>query len=222
MTPSSNTAFRLVWALSLGWAIAEACAGIVQGYEQLALYADADPAEYLSPQLSHSALASRRASFQSQLSGPATYVDVDEEELGEESGGERPGRERALGLVRRSVWMADNGGEGDDGGGKSMNRAHGVNALDVDMDMGIDEAFERLANVKAREDLEELYGEPYIVRFGHFKNLSSLSFSCNIHVSSSLFSSAQKTVLTNQSTYRPFPCLSLFSKGWTQSYFRWD
>lgn len=179
-TPSHDASFRLAWALALGWAAAEACAGVAQGYDQLELYADADPSEFLPSSTSFSALGSRRASTTSRASVPATYADdddafVDESgrgfgigigEGGAGGGGRREARGQALNLVRRSVWMAEEG-EGVEGGSGKMRQGiplretEGEVLFDPD---DVDDALERLANLKAREDLEEVYGEPYIVR----------------------------------------------------------
>ncbi|KAI5119266.1 hypothetical protein M0805_007268 [Coniferiporia weirii] len=127
-TRAAYTVFREVWALALGWALAEVCAGVLQGYEQLSLYEDAD--EYSLPLYMGSdvveATQEPRESF-------------DEE-------GEESTESDALGLIRQSMWLSD---------------ADNVKVASP-QDSDVDAALSRLTNVRAREELEELYGEPYI------------------------------------------------------------
>lgn len=103
----------------MGWALAEVCAGVVQGYEQLALY--------------------------------APTADTKLPSVGRKDGdGLEEGREEAVGLVRRSMPCGASWADEDEA------------RVLIQGDIG--EALEELADVRAREELEELYGEPYIVR----------------------------------------------------------
>ncbi|THH07599.1 hypothetical protein EW145_g3273 [Phellinidium pouzarii] len=122
-----DAVFREVWALAFGWALAEVCAGVLQGYEQLVLYSDAAPYEYA---------ASPSDGTDPEGVGHEPYESFDEE--GEEGD--------ARSFVRNSIWLSD------------VDNAKAT-ALQDD---GVDAALSRLANIKAREELEELYGEPYI------------------------------------------------------------
>ncbi|KAL5520415.1 hypothetical protein ACEPAG_9639 [Sanghuangporus baumii] len=126
-----DAAFREVWALALGWALAEVCAGVMQGYEQLALYVDFGD----NP--------SRRASEGSSKSG-------DEALAGNGVNNAAVFDEEAADLVRWSMPCVGLADDEDVEGAKNLTQ------------MEIDSALVRLANVRARDELEELYGQPYI------------------------------------------------------------
>ncbi|KAL5498261.1 hypothetical protein ACEPAH_2401 [Sanghuangporus vaninii] len=144
-----DAAFREVWALALGWALAEVCAGVMQGYEQLALYADFGD----SP--------SRRTSEGSSKSG-------DEALAGNGINNAAVFDEEAADLVRWSMPCVGLADDEDVEGAKNLTQ------------MEIDSALVRLANVRARDELEELYGQPYIeipVFVALLQRLDSILFS---------------------------------------------
>ncbi|EJD05005.1 uncharacterized protein FOMMEDRAFT_166712 [Fomitiporia mediterranea MF3/22] len=123
-----DAAFREVWWLALGWALAEVCAGVIQGYEQLALYADMDSAEQT--------IESTPNNGDEEVTGNGLGKLVIDEE--------------AVDLVSRSMPCVDMSDDDDVEAVKSVTRSE------------IDFALTRLANIRARDDLEDLYGQPYI------------------------------------------------------------
>ena len=133
---SHDAAFREVWVRALGWALAEVCAGVAQGYEQLALYADFGES------------ASRRTSEGSSKSGDETLPLA-----GNGVNNAAVLDEEAVDLVRWSmpcVVLADD---------EDVEGAKNVTQIEIDA------ALVKLANLRARDELEELYGQPYIVCF---------------------------------------------------------
>jgi hypothetical protein len=163
--------FRRVWWLALGWSLAEVAAGIAQGYETLALYRDVLVPESRARELVASAVAfpstswppppiKNRGSDSVSPSRAAAADDRLRESLsrGEDGAGSCPevaasssppppppppvrGRE-LLPLSSRSAWTA---------------------AHDAEIRLEVDKDFDELIAVKAREELEELYGFPAIV-----------------------------------------------------------
>jgi len=153
-------AFRRVWWLALGWSLAEVTAGIAQGYEMLALYRDVLVPEGEARELVAEALAAAAATGPHKNGGSdsASSPRAADERLREslsrgEEGGPAvveacgsPVRERQPLLQQascRSSWMAT--------------------ANDAEMQLEVDNDFEALVAVKARDELEELYGCPAIV-----------------------------------------------------------
>jgi hypothetical protein len=153
-------AFRRVWWLALGWSLAEVTAGIAQGYEMLALYRDVLVPEGEARKLVAEALAAAAATRPHKNGGSdsASSPRAADERLRESlSRGEEGGpaveatgsrspvceRQQLQQASCRSSWMAT--------------------ANDAEMQLEVDNDFEALVAVKARDELEELYGCPAIV-----------------------------------------------------------
>lgn len=154
-------AFRRVWWLALGWSLAEVTAGIAQGYEMLALYRDVLVPEGEARELVAEALAAAAAATGPHKNGgsdSASSPRAADERLRESlSRGEEGGpavveacaspvcvRQPLMQQAScRSLWMAT--------------------ANDAEMQLEVDKDFEALVAVKARDELEELYGCPAIV-----------------------------------------------------------
>lgn len=155
---ADNAVFYEIWSLALGWALAEICAGILQGYEQLALYEDA---ERLDENFGHLIPASQ------------TEVDVDFELRPNGQGPSQGGK-----MIRDSSFPSDTScseeahvlrtqGHSAASGlsrAEEAKRGHELQALESrPADVDVETALTYLADVRAREELEEIYGEPYIV-----------------------------------------------------------
>lgn len=117
-----DAVFREVWFIGLGWAIAEVCAGIVQGYEQLFLYDDYDLDDLVDGTI--------------------------EEPFGENF------RSDCVGLGDERL-QAVTSCVGTDG---LVTHDPRPEALGLD----VERAVAHFARVKAREDLENIYGEPFV------------------------------------------------------------
>jgi hypothetical protein len=159
-------AFRRVWWLALGWSFAEVAAGIAQGYETLALYRDVLVPESAAREF----LASASAASAAALAAPtwAPYKNG-----GSDSASPPPAADERL---RESLSRGEDGGPETDVAGspvrgrrqqqQSSCRSVGtVAANDVDIRLEVDNDFDELIAIKAREELEELYGVPAIVSF---------------------------------------------------------
>ncbi len=149
-------AFQRVWWLALGWSLAEVATGIAQGYETLALYRDVLVPESTARELVASALAAPTQPPKINGSDSASPPRAADERLreslsrGEDGGGPcvevvaSPVRGRQRLPSYRSAWTAAN---------------------DEEIRLEVDKDFDELVAVKAREELEELYGFPAIVSF---------------------------------------------------------
>jgi hypothetical protein len=155
--------FRRVWWLALGWSLAEVTAGIAQDYEALALYRDVlvpqGEARELVAKVVAAAGTGPLKNGGSDGSSPRAADERLRESLsrGEEGG---PAVEPAGSPVSgqqhqksqqassRSSWMAA--------------------ANDAEIQIEVDKDFDVLVAVKARDELEELYGCPVIVSLWNF------------------------------------------------------
>ncbi|KAI9452259.1 hypothetical protein F5148DRAFT_1289711 [Russula earlei] len=144
-------AFRSVWWLALGWSLAEVTAGIVQWYETLDLYRDVLVPESDAHELVASVVAVSTRSQQNGGSDRASPPPTADERLRE---------------------CLSRGEDGD-----SCTEAHGSPVRgrrpqpswmsnEAAIQLEVDKDFDELVAVKAREELEELYGFPAIVSFG--------------------------------------------------------
>ena len=170
-----SPAFRRVWWLALGWSLAEVAAGVAQGYETLALYRDVLVPESHARELVASALApstwplpparpQNGGGSENSASPPRAADERLRESLsrGEDGGGgpcaevagSPPVRGRQLQSASRSAWTA---------------------ASDAEIRLEVDKDFDELVAVKAREELEELYGFPAIVSWSSTIVRSSFS-----------------------------------------------
>ncbi|KAI0000794.1 hypothetical protein BJV74DRAFT_114771 [Russula compacta] len=154
-------AFWRVWWLALGWSLAEVAAGIAQGYETLTFYRDVLVSESTARELVASAMGltvptwpQPKSSGSDSDSPPRTADEQLRESLsrGEDGGGGsgaevvaspvRGRRQQPSSYRERSSWGTTNDVV--------------IQQLEVDKD------FDELVAVKAREELEELYGFPAI------------------------------------------------------------
>jgi len=127
-------AFRRLWWLALGWSLAEVVVGIAQGYETLALYRDALVPEGRARELAAAALS---AVVQAPRNGGATSASPPRERVWE-----------SMSTVSEAIG--------------SPVRHHSATRSGVDIQLEVDKDFDELVAVKAREELEELYGFPAI------------------------------------------------------------
>jgi len=147
-------AFGQVWWLALGWSLAEVTAGIVQGYETIALYYDVLVPEGDARELVTSAMAAATGALKNSSSDSASSRLRESLSRGEDGGSavevtESPVRSREQQQQReshRSSWETN----------------------DAEMQLEVDNDIDALLALKAREELEELYGFPAIVSFWIF------------------------------------------------------
>ena len=161
-----------MWWLALGWSLAEVAAGVAQGYETLALYRDVLVPESNARELVASALAPSTWPLpQPPPPPPAT----------QNGGGSdnSPSPPRAADeRLRESLSRGEDGGGGGGSGAcaevagsppvrgrqlQSASRSAWTAASDAEIRLEVDKDFDELVAVKAREELEELYGFPAIV-----------------------------------------------------------
>ena len=146
----SAPAFRRLWWFALGWSLAEVAVGIVQGYETLALYRDVLVPEGRARELAAVAMLARA---RAQKPGGATSLS--------------PPRARDERLWE-STSRAEDGVTISEVIGSPVRRypTPTTVASGVDIQLEVDKDFDELVSVKAREELEELYGFPAIVSLG--------------------------------------------------------
>ena len=143
-------AFGRVWWLALGWSLAEVTAGIVQGYEIIALYRDvlvpeSGAREFIATgALKNGGSDSASSRLRESLSrgedvGPAV-------EVAESPVRSREQQQQLRQESYRSSVVASS------------------EASDAEIRLEVDNDFDELLALKAREELEELYGFPAIVR----------------------------------------------------------
>jgi len=141
----SAHAFRRLWWFALGWSLAEVAVGIVQGYETLALYRDVIVPEGRAREVA--AAAALSTGVRAPKNGGATSPSPP-----------RAGDER--------LWesMSRRGEDGVTVGEVigSPVRHFPTTTSGVDIQLEVDKDFDELVAVKAREELEELYGFPAI------------------------------------------------------------
>ncbi|KAH9964834.1 hypothetical protein BC827DRAFT_891362 [Russula dissimulans] len=148
-------AFQRVWWLALGWSLAEVTAGVVQWYEMLELYRDA-----LVPESDAHGLV---ASVTSTWPPPQTKTDRSESASPPLAADES---------LRESLSRGEDGGfatevlvespvRGRQQQRQAMDRLSCM-TNDAEIQLEVDRDFDELVAVKAREELEELYGYPAI------------------------------------------------------------
>ena len=162
--PARDGVFREVWYLALGWAAAEVCTAIIQGYDQLALYANIDG--------SGSDIAGASGDSEDDVEGQKwNHNDT----YGTGTVGQYESHTNGIGLQSKipSTEFAED--EVDDAEGRaieaSISQLMPQNSCDAlcmlpipDPRVELESALVELNNTKAREDLEELYGMPFVVR----------------------------------------------------------
>ncbi|KAH8988318.1 hypothetical protein EDB92DRAFT_1800610 [Lactarius akahatsu] len=136
----STPAFRSLWWFALGWSLAEVVVGVVQGYETLALYRDALVPQGRARELAAAALSTGvRASKNGGATNTSPLRTWDERQWESCEDGVAAGE--AIGSPVRSYPRTMSG---------------------ADIQLEVDKDFDELVAVKAREELEELYGFPAI------------------------------------------------------------
>jgi hypothetical protein len=151
-----------VWWLALGWSLAEVTAGIAQGYETIALYRDVLVPEGEARELVASALAVATGPPKNGGSDSASSGRAADERLRESlSCGEDGGT--AVEVASSPVRGREQ--HQHQASCRSLSMAA---ASDAEIQLEVDNDFDALVAVKAREELEELYGFPVIVEFLDF------------------------------------------------------
>lgn len=151
--------FRVIWFLALGWALAEVCAGIVQGYEQLALYSDVESVSTSAPD--------RLDLVENCVSLPLgehfEEGSLDDVRLSM-AGGVTHGaaEERVFQAIPCVAFDSDSSDlKGKTGSRGVMFSGRRVGEEDPEI-LDLDAAITHLSNIKAREDLEAIYGAPFV------------------------------------------------------------
>jgi hypothetical protein len=144
-----DPSFRRVWWIALGWSFAETIVGVAQGYEHIALYRDV-----LVP-------PGKDAEFLSALYQPSPIVPQQEPGyLTDSPLTMRGANGRKTGIqegIQESGIQAQNGKA-------NMLSAQQRFRLDNAIKSQVDRDLDHLIAFKGREELEEVYGIPAIVR----------------------------------------------------------
>ena len=141
----------------MGWSLAEVATGVVQGYEALAMYRDVFVPESRARELVTSAVAVPAWAPRNNGSRSASPPRAADEQL------------------RESLSRGEDGGTSIDVAGSPVrSRQRGPSfssvpmANDVEIQLEVDREFDELVAVKAREELEDLYGFPPVVSLDCF------------------------------------------------------
>ncbi|KAI9453620.1 hypothetical protein BJY52DRAFT_1123463 [Lactarius psammicola] len=137
-------AFRRIWWFALGWSFAEVTVGIVQGYETLAFYRDVLVPEGRARELAAAALSTV---VRTSKNGGTTSIS--------------PSRARDERLWESMSSRGEDGVTIGEAIGSPV-RSYPRPISGVDIQVEVDNDFDELVAVKAREELEELYGYPAI------------------------------------------------------------
>jgi hypothetical protein len=149
-------AFGRVWWLALGWSLAEVTAGVVQGYKTIALYRDVLVPETEARELVASALAVGTGALKNGGSDSASSRLRESLSRGDDGG---PAVEVADPPVRSREQQQQQ--QQQESYRSSL--AASSEATDAEIRLEVDKDFDALLALKAREELEELYGFPAIV-----------------------------------------------------------
>jgi hypothetical protein len=157
-------AFGRVWWFALGWSLAEVTAGIVQGYETIALYRDALVSEGDARELVASAVAVRRGTVKNGESNGGS--DSASFRLRESlSRGEDNGPAVEVTAAASPVRPREQQQQQQQQTSYRSSWAASIEAIDAEIQLEVDKDFDALLALKAREELEELYGFPAIVSY---------------------------------------------------------
>jgi hypothetical protein len=148
-------AFGRVWWLALGWSLAEVTAGVVQGYKTIALYRDVLVPEGEARELVASAVAVGTGALKNGGSDSASSRLRESLSRGEDGG---PAVEVAESPVRSREQQQQQQQES-----YRSSLVASSEANDAEIRLEVDKDFDALLALKAREELEELYGFPAIV-----------------------------------------------------------
>ncbi|KAJ3516302.1 hypothetical protein NLJ89_g1205 [Agrocybe chaxingu] len=193
-------AFRRVWWVALGWAVAEAVVGIKQGYDNIALYADVlvSVRKSVGKDEALAALASRQggepaeSQKKSAASAVAQMSAADEESVTPTQRNWDSRRDAALSAlpqrrehsdslsssnseIRRSTTLEELGGSGlgerqplltlnrpPPLNGASLTRQTTQESERLLVENEVEQDLDELLRMRAREELEEVYGIPVI------------------------------------------------------------
>jgi hypothetical protein len=151
-------AFGRVWWLALGWSLAEVTAGVVQGYKTIALYRDVLVPEDEARELVASAVAGATGALNNGGSDSASSRLRESLSRGEDGG---PAVEGAESPVRSREQQQQQQQQQQESYRSSLVASSEAN--DAEIRIEVDKDFDALLALKAREELEELYGFPAIV-----------------------------------------------------------
>jgi hypothetical protein len=147
-------AFQHTWWLALGWSLAEVAAGVAQGYETLTLYRDALVPEGRARELVTSAVTAPAWEPKTDRNQSLSPPRVADERL------------------RESLSRGEDGGVSMDIAGSPVRGRRLEPSFtsiqignDAETQLEVDRDFDELIAVKAREELEDLYGFAPIVSF---------------------------------------------------------
>lgn len=135
--------FCRIWWIALGWAAAEAIVGIKQGYDGIALYRDV--------------LVNVRNMTPNQVRRPQNGPILDYGSVARENPETMPSFTQSIDIERRPLLENQIRSTNDQGD------VHLKNAMDDEVERDIDE----LIALRGREELEDLYGMPFIVSNKH-------------------------------------------------------
>ena len=147
-----GVAFKRVWWVALGWAAAEAVVGIKQGYESIALYKDVLVGVDMSRERRPGAPGKQNGDEREQRRQSATACPPVQQQYSLSIGSdhiftEEPISDEHQPLLRTFTRLYD----------QSEGHLQAENDVERDLD--------QLITLKNREELEEVYGIPFIVRF---------------------------------------------------------
>ena len=146
-------AFGRVWWLALGWSLAEVTAGVVQGYKTIALYRDVLVPEDEARELVASAAAVATGASRNGGSDGASSRMRGSFSRGENGGSAVEVAESPVRSREQQQWHESH----------RSSLVASSEANDADISLEVDKDFDALLALKAREELEELYGYPAIV-----------------------------------------------------------
>jgi len=149
-------AFGRVWWLALGWSLAEVTAGVVQGYKTIALYRDVLVPEGEAREFIASTVTVTTGALKNGGSDSASSRLRESLSRGEEGG---PAVEVAESPVR-SREQPQPQPQRQESHRSSLVASSEAN--DAEIRLEVDNDFDALLALKAREELEELYGIPAI------------------------------------------------------------
>lgn len=149
-------AFGRVWWLALGWSLAEVTTGVVQGYKTIALYHDVLVPEGEAREFVASAVAVTTGALKNGGSDRASSRLRESLSRGEDGG---PAAEVAESPVQSREQQQQQ--QRQESHRSSLVASSEAN--DAEIQLEVDKDFDALLALKAREELEELYGLPAIV-----------------------------------------------------------
>ena len=162
---SGDPAFRRVWWIALGWAAAEAIVGIQQGYEAITLYRDVLVSFHLA-QVGDGSSPSPRKSQNDDFRMPIIRGASDPSPRTSPVAGNS-----AIDLLNRGfedeVYGQSEGLDQDGVGDERqllLPRQTNIGREESELQVQLERDVDKLLTLRSREELEEVYGMPVIVR----------------------------------------------------------